>query len=342
MFLKKQRTLIIIALFFVIFLAVFFWYTNKQIAGVAINSQNFTSTTLETTVATTTISLLTGANVPIEQASSSWAAVMVDNYTAENSQYGIADAPLVFEAPVEGGITRYLAIVPVATSTAQIGPVRSTRPYFIDWASEFGGLYVHVGGSVAALEKIKNTNNLVDVDEMKSGDNFWRDPNRNAPHSTFTSGELLKKVTDAKVSGATSIVQPWLFLNTDEEKKIFKGNAGSTTMRVGTVDIEWRYDRKNNLYERYVGGVKQTDAKGQVITAKNIVIVYTDIRSIDADDRKEVRTLGGGRALILLNGKELAGSWTKLSSTSRLRFFGPDTKEIQFNPGNTWVEVTTK
>lgn len=341
MAIRKQRRVFWLTLFFVaiilmgFFLYRFFGSSSFTIAKSIINNNSTSTPELS---ATTTLSFLSGEVIPLEQASSSFAAIMVDNYTAENSQFGIADAPLVFEAPVEGGITRFMAVVPIESNLAQIGPVRSARPYFIDYASEFKGLYVHVGGSAAALDKVKNSKDVTNIDEMVKSNYFWRDSNKVAPHSTFTSTDLLKKVVIEKTNLLP--LKGWLFVKDNTQTQL--GNTTGTIIGIGNLKVEWKYSKKDNSYTRIVDSSKQKDAANKPIVAKNIAVVYTDIKSIDADDRREIRTLGSGRALILHDGREIPGSWTKDSAASRLRFFGPDSREIQFNPGITWVEVTTK
>ncbi|HSD12679.1 MAG TPA: DUF3048 domain-containing protein, partial [Patescibacteria group bacterium] len=113
-------------------------------------------------------------------------AATIDNLSVARPQAGLTKASLVFEAPVEGGITRFLAVFPDDVTADRIGPVRSARPYFLDWASEFDAVYAHVGGSPEALEKIV-AYDMRDLNEFFAGKYFWRDENRDAPHNAYTS-----------------------------------------------------------------------------------------------------------------------------------------------------------
>ena len=117
-------------------------------------------------------------------------AATIDNITVARPQSGISKASLVYEAPVEAGITRFLAIYPEGEDVERIGPVRSARPYFLDWAAEFDALFVHVGGSPEALEKLR-AYDMRDLNEFFNGAYFWRDRSRSAPHNTYTSTEKL-------------------------------------------------------------------------------------------------------------------------------------------------------
>ncbi|MFZ2979004.1 MAG: DUF3048 domain-containing protein, partial [Candidatus Magasanikiibacteriota bacterium] len=120
-------------------------------------------------------------------------AVMIENHSEARPQSGLVDASIVYEAPVEANYTRFLAIYPADTTVNKIGPVRSARPYYLDWLGEYGTpMYMHVGGSPNALEIIK-TRNIFDLNEFYRGWYYWRSEDRSAPHNTYTSSELWNK-----------------------------------------------------------------------------------------------------------------------------------------------------
>jgi hypothetical protein len=56
-------------------------------------------------------------------------AVMVDNHVDARAQLGLIDASVVYEAPVEGNITRFMALYDAGDTIEEIGPVRSARAY---------------------------------------------------------------------------------------------------------------------------------------------------------------------------------------------------------------------
>ena len=73
-------------------------------------------------------------------------AVMIDDLSAARPQSGLSSASVVWQAPAEGGIPRYMAIFQ-ETLPKNIGPVRSSRYYYIAWAAEWRAVYAHAGGS---------------------------------------------------------------------------------------------------------------------------------------------------------------------------------------------------
>jgi hypothetical protein len=76
---------------------------------------------------------------------------VIENHLDSRPQSGISRADVVHEVVAEGGITRFLAVYYCnsAAEDVRIGPVRSVRVYFIDWASDYGDrpLFVHSGGA---------------------------------------------------------------------------------------------------------------------------------------------------------------------------------------------------
>ena len=120
--------------------------------------------------------------------------VMIDNHPDSRPASSLAKAKIVYEAPVEGGLTRYLAIFDSKQVVAEVGPVRSARAYFLSWLQEYGrGLYMHSGGSPEALSAIK-TKKIFDANEFFWGEYYWRSSDRPAPHNLYTSSDNWQKI----------------------------------------------------------------------------------------------------------------------------------------------------
>lgn len=81
-------------------------------------------------------------------------AVMIDDHPAARPQSGFNDASVVWQAPAEGGIPRYMMWFQDSVPPA-VGPVRSARLYFVAWASEWDAVYAHVGGSPQAMKLLR-------------------------------------------------------------------------------------------------------------------------------------------------------------------------------------------
>ena len=109
-------------------------------------------------------------------------------------QVGLNQAPVVFEAIAEAGITRFAAVFQNPTSKA-IGPIRSLRSYYLDWDTPFDCTIVHAGGSDEAIEELA-AGDYRDLTE--SYDYMWRDTSGYwAPNNLMTSPALLSEFATA-------------------------------------------------------------------------------------------------------------------------------------------------
>jgi hypothetical protein len=268
-------------------------------------------------------------------------AVMIDNKEEARPWAGVSSAGLVFEAPVEGGITRFLAIFTTDEAIKKIGPVRSIRPYCIDWAREFGAIMMHIGGSPDALKIIAGDSGLSGRNIDGAGDYFWRDNSRIAPHNAYTSSALLDKARK-KFGLADLKFDQWTFKDDDMISE--RGTAGLLIVKFNNYaqyDAVWEYDRDKNEYKRKIGKKYAQDEDGRMILAKNVAILQTDIEVIDAVSRRKITTVGAGDALLFQDGKKIEARWEKRSQDDRIAFFDLNGKELKFNRGATWIEVVS-
>ncbi len=266
-------------------------------------------------------------------------AITIDNNGGAKPQIGLNKANLVIEAPVEGGITRFLAIFADGENIDKIGPVRSARPYFLDWIKEFNALYCHVGGSPESLKLIKQ-DAVLSLDQYYKSRYYWRSSKRPRPHNVFTSSELLNKALESDSLTEHNFSSLIFKDDIELEKRGEPLNSIIINFSVsGFNEVAWNYNRDENEYLRFHNKKPHLTADGNIIKIKNLIIQKTKITSIDSEDRKKIETIGSGEAIIFLDGKIISGSWWKKSQESRTRFYDQDDKEIKFNRGKTWIEI---
>lgn len=275
-------------------------------------------------------------------------AVVIDNfYPDARPQSGLSRASVVFETLVESGITRLMAVF-LEHDSGNVGPIRSARPYFVQWAAGFGALFVHDGGSPASLSLLKRTSAIGDIEAQSPAQEFHREPSRIAPHDLFTSTRgiiaVARRAGDA-VQGTVS----WL-PHKPLAKPPARGPGRTPTIDFSTASVQspstyrvsYRFDPVTDLYTRFVGDAPALDAdNGKPITTANIVVLTTDIKPIPNDPllRISIRTLRGGPATILQDGRIIPGTWSKDSAEAPLRLAGKGGGPIRLDPGSTWVEV---
>ncbi len=264
-------------------------------------------------------------------------AVMIDNSVFARPPSALAKAGLVYEAEVEGDATRLMAVFSSDENLSEIGPVRSARPYFLEWSREFGAPYVHCGGSPEALA-ILAKGDIVDINEFYNGGYFWRDDEREAPHNLYTSSRLLDKYL-TNIDADKKEFSSWLFKEDMEEKERPEASRITIGYKLPDYVVTWKYDRLSDSYLRYAGGRAHIDRNGDGIVAKDVIVQYVDTRVIDAMLRLRMDIIGDGRATVCLDGACRDGEWRKEASGERTRFYYEDGGEVQFNAGPIWIEV---
>lgn len=265
-------------------------------------------------------------------------AVMIDNSPDVQRQAGLFEARVVYEAPVEGGITRYMALFDRAVSTTLVGPIRSARDYYLDWVEEYGNpLYMHVGGSPEALNRLKNVD-FFDANEFRWGSYFIRSPDHSAPHNTFTGSE--KWFDLMRTHGQAILRESW-----DGWKFGTINTTTSSTLRQIVVPyatdykVVWNFNVTSGTYERSINKNLDIDYLGRTIAAQNIIIQFVQTKIVDDVGRKEIATVGSGDALVIRQGILTRGTWKKETKISRTRFYDSNTNEIVLTPGSTWIQV---
>ncbi len=276
------------------------------------------------------------------------AGVMVENLASARPQAGLDAANVVYEAPVEGGITRFLALYAGGTEAAKIGPVRSARSYFLDWAKEYGLLYVHAGGSPDALRKIE-TEDIRDLDQSRHNNFFWRDEERlkkKVPreHTLYTSQRLLTFAQRDLDLPATGSYRGWQFADApalgDRPATVSPISIAFSTFHY---KVEYTYDRATNTYARAQGEQPHVMEDGTPIRAANIVVQFVSASLVpgDAKGRLQLDTIGSGKALIFRNGERVVATWKKPSREERTIFTDENGTEVTFTAGNVWIEIVS-
>jgi hypothetical protein len=290
---------------------------------------------------TTVASPLTGIQVAPAIAKGPVTAVMVENSDQARPQSGLSQAGVVYEALAEGGITRFMTLYQEDPGQiAQIGPVRSARPYFIDWLLPFNAAYAHVGGSPAALSEITALN-VRDMNQFYNGNSYTRISSRIAPHNVYTSIASLSTLEQAK-GWATSAFTGF---PRKAEAPTKSPATISIDLNLSTPDmaVHYQYDPTLNSYQRSEGGSAMVDAntnkqlEPKVVIA--IVVPWTD-GPLDASGAyyTDYSDTGNGAAFVFQDGKLTLGEWIKSSQSSQIQFVSTDSgSPISLNAGQTWI-----
>lgn len=277
-------------------------------------------------------------------------------------QVGLSEAGVVFEAIAEAGITRFAAIFQNPQGSV-IGPIRSLRPYYLEWDTPFNCTIVHAGGSYEALQALK-TGKHRDLTEnytymYRDTSAYW------SPNNLMTSSELLKKHSEDN-SYTSSVVKGFPRLKPEDAKEVAednKANSEETPLvenisvnfgNLATYNTIYTYDATTNTYLRsFQSGAKhltyncpaeynQPRPKGDcgdpVQVAPSAVAVMMVDQYLDKDNYHQViETIGSGLAYVFQNGTAIKGTWNKAFVDSQIVFKTEDGEEIYFTPGQLWI-----
>lgn len=201
-------------------------------------------------------------------------AVVIDNVGQAIPQTSLNEAMIVYEATVEGGLTRFMAIYK-DPKVETIGPARSARPYFIDYALENDSIFVHYGGSPKALSEVEKLkiNNINGIESP--GNVFWRTDKKSAPHNAMVDVKEVWKVANSKNYRVKTKERNVLNYSVDEVELLNGQTANTVNVPYSTSKVKFVYDAESKLYQRYVGNTLQKDwLTGEALKTKNIIITF--------------------------------------------------------------------
>jgi len=278
---------------------------------------------------------LTGSEVESEAVTKqAVTAIMIENSPDARPQSGVKQAGVVFEAIAEGGITRFLTLHQ-EDKPQLIGPVRSLRMYYVDWLAPFNASVAHVGGSLFALQEVRN-GKYRDIDQFFNAASYWRATDRYAPHNVYTSFQKLDALNQAK--GFTT--SEFKGFSRQDGKPHDAPNATTVNVTISgpLYNSSYTYDKASNTYARSQAGAPHLDREDGRITPSVVIVLKTVMTKIFEDGyRESITTTGSGEAVIFQNGAAQTATWHKTDRASQLTFTDAAGKDIPLNRGQTWL-----
>ena len=270
-------------------------------------------------------------------------AVMIDNNVGYASQVGLQDAFVTYEAIVEGGLTRIMAIFK-DSNTELIGPVRSSRHYFLDYALEYDAIYAHYGWSTFAENDIKSLG-VNNINGLYRNAAYWRDTKIAAPHNVFTNIETL--YNDAVRLGYKTTSNDWEALSlTSDTIDLAKLSDESVVANKVTIPYSnsqvrsYAYDSERQVYLRYMNHNAHIDRDSkEQYHYKNIIIIKVSNHSLDSYGRQDLDTTGIHEAYYITNGYARKINAKKNTRSGKTVYTYDDGSEVKLNDGNTIIQI---
>lgn len=269
--------------------------------------------------------------------------VKVENSPESRPQTGLNTADIVYEEPVEGGITRLLAVYQ-CQDAARIEAVRSARVEDIAILAQFNKpLFGNAGSSPPTAQMINAAvaaGTLVNIDF--NGPGYQRDPARgNGVHSLYTSTQALYGRSDAKKD--TSVPSPVFTYAASPPP----GGPGATVHIDYSQfsDVYWRWNASAGVYQRYYGSSPALQSNGTIISAPNVIVQSVPvamswwIEDSSGSHQPIANLVGTGAALVCRQGTCVNGTWSRPSQSQVTQYLTTTGTVVPLVPGQTWVEL---
>ena len=274
--------------------------------------------------------------------------MMIDNHPDAYPQSGLNRASVVFEALAEYGITRFMAVFPgeLTADDRPLGPVRSARLYFVQWAMGFGAYYAHAGGSPTGLELAESTDQIINLDALRgeSSNYFFRveTATRVAPHNLYTNGTVLQERAAAETVPYSRTDVGFRYRLALEESKRGAAQTFSYFFLYDDAPVGWNYDPASNNYFRTRFGKAAMDEVSQAqLSTQNVVVIEVKEAPIEGDPKSRIdqQVVGSGKGILYRDGLREEVTWNKASPEAPIIFLDSNGEDVMFTAGQIWISA---
>ena len=286
-------------------------------------------------------------------------SIMVPNDSSALPHYNLSKADILYECPVEGNITRSMAVIKDWEDLDRIGNVRSCRDYFVYWAFEWDSIYLHFGGPYYINEIIerKDTDHITGcaygdkrTDGLYEG-TFYRSTDKKAPQNAYASAEGINKGIDKLGISKTYRegyynANHFKFAPSKEPNTLEKYSDAITAKEIDMASAypitktAFTYNEGDGLYYRSMYGKPDVDAANgeQQLAFKNVLVQFTYHEVRDAKGYLIFQVHDTTRdGYYFTNGKGIHVTWKKSTDYEPTKFYDDDGNEIEINTGKTMI-----
>lgn len=286
-------------------------------------------------------------------------AIVVENDPAARPQSGLDKASIIYETVYDpAATTRFMALY--GTYEAEkVGPTRSARTFFVDWAHGYDAFFAHWGGNMDALDQIR-AEKIYDLDEFTYPKAYWKESTKGkaTEHTGYTSTLKLREQAAANKYPTANNFTVYKFKDESAENSNNNTNSANSNTNADTqapannitvnfsnasYKVDFIYDKATNSYKRNLAGSAHKDAlSGGQLNPKNIAVMTVARKSTKTrinEPGYTMTTTGSGNAKIFIDGKQISGTWKKNSAAEREIFYDATGQEVVFNRGQLWICV---
>ena len=265
--------------------------------------------------------------------------VKIDNAEGGRPQHGLAEADLVYEILVEGGLSRFAAVYHSRLPT-RVGPVRSARQSDLTVLLPLTRPMLASSGYNKRTEDMIRTLGIVDVSEPIAPGLYSRDPGRSPPYDLMTSAVEILELSDA-----LEATPPAALLNyRTDAAPVVSTAVGAVEVDYGATSVRYEWSDDDAAWLRFQNGSPHVDADGEQLRSPNVIVQigeYIETGDTDADGVAVVAPAAGGAgrgsALFLLSGGVVQGEWSRGNITVPTLYADIFGDQRLFSPGPTWI-----
>jgi Protein of unknown function (DUF3048) N-terminal domain/Protein of unknown function (DUF3048) C-terminal domain len=264
-------------------------------------------------------------------------AVKIDNIVYARPQTGLTSADIVYVLPVEGGLSRFLAVFSSHLPPV-IGPVRSAREDDLELLRQFGRPAFAFSGAQPQLLPVVEHSRIIDLySGLVSG--YYRGPGRIAPYNLFARTAAL--LAEAKgASRAHSI--GFTFGPAPAGGRV----TPSMTASYSSASFTFRWSAPAGRWLVWMDGRRAASTEGPQLSAATVVIQYTTVRTsrfLEQGRRPPyAETTGSGTAVVLRNGRAFQARWSRPSADGGTAFTTGSGQPMPFAPGQVWIVLMAR
>lgn len=268
-------------------------------------------------------------------------AVVVENHPDARPQWGLCTPDIVMEGLAEGGITRMLYVYQDISTAPKIGPNRSARHNYVEFAEGLDAIYVHFGGSFAAYNLFSADKSIDHIDGSKGESKYFqRDKSRGVAleHTAYTTGEWLTNCINDK-GYRTDIKEDYAhpFTFGSEKRTPSKPCDSVKIVFSGSYKHTFEYNTGDGLYYNYMNSNKMNDSDGKQMAVNNVIILYCNVTKYNNDPKLVEWNLTEGTGLYVTNGGCEDIKWTKGKTHDMLKLYDAQGNELVLNTGKSYI-----
>jgi hypothetical protein len=269
--------------------------------------------------------------------------IKIGNYPDDRPSAGLNQADIVFEEPVEGAITRLLAVFQ-CQGAALVGDLRSAREPDVGILSQFSDpLFVHAGGINPVIALLAAAP-LIDKNLYSGGNGsaIIQEPGRVAPYSTFVNTASLWAFDPSDTTPPAPIFH---YSSTLPKGSVTGSGASVHVPFSSTSDVTWQWSAAKGTYLRSYAGTPDALLDGSQTAATNVVIMTVPtatgawLENDEGGHEVLVTQTGSGPLVVMRNGVAITGTWSRTTLTQPATLTAANGSPITLQPGNTWVEL---